>query len=428
MSNRYKDKLEDLFSRIFNKDKKGKKGSGWDTPPLDLWDQIEQELVKDKQPERPFLYWWMGIAAAMLLLLLLNLSQLYQSNQQLKTLSSRLENSEHSLKDIQQEVKELKSKHADKRPTTKTSNVRDNRKPSDLESVKGAKKSPKVKSNSQAPIGNSTDVILNKIEDNKNQFAYSNTSTTLKLEGSTDIPFGTTAANNKTVNTETPNKVISSLISNQEEVVSHQEQPVTEKVSSLSFSTLDLPVHSISADLANLSSLPIQPVINKKPSFYVAAMFSPIWTSSKTIGTPKRPADLPKKEVQESAFTSGVDIGLNLPNNWSIESGFHITSVNKRIQHTRNFNFAELEERRVDNDNFESEVDLTLGSSSGTIDAAISLSRIASTSIADETEVNLDIVHTQHKEFLDIPVIVKKQVRIRNWEWSIRGGVVNRFL
>ena len=201
-----------------------------------------------------------------------------------------------------------------------------------------------------------------------------------------------------------------------------------EKVSSLPFSILDLPIQSISASLADLSSPPIQPVLNKKPSFYIAAMFSPIWTSSKTIGTPKRPADLPKKEVQESAFTSGVDIGLNLPNNWSIESGFHITSVNKRIQHTRNVNYTDLEERRVDNDNFESEVDLTLGSSSGTIDAAISLSRIASTSIADETEVNLDIVHTQHKEFLDIPVIVKKQIRHNNWEWSIRGGIVNRIL
>ena len=364
MSNRSKDNIEDLFRRIFRKEKKGRKGTGWDVPPDEVWAQIEQELVKTKKSEQPYLYWrWLGVGTC--LLLLLSLTQLYLSNQKMQVLSNRLERSEESLKHIQQEINDLKNGQVSKKKDPEQSIfITSPPKKSKFDSIQEANEEAQkiIENHSLVVSPNKTRTSPKKPNQTKDQFSVSISTSPLNLTKQTTIPSGKAAVFNNISIEDSFNKSLGvPLVQTQVITHSHSEQSMALAVPTLVVNPSEIFSNTRHKDSIDLLIAPIQSVVKKKPSFYVATMYAPIWSTNQIKGIPTRRSSLlPNREVQVSAFTTGLDMGFVLPNNWTIESGVRFTSINKQVRHTRNFLYFDLKERLAANGNFESDLNLSL--------------------------------------------------------------------
>ncbi len=407
-----KDKLEDLFRNYFNDSEKVNQPDGWNVPSEGVWDNIEKELAKGKKPEREFLY-WQWVAAAASILLLLSLFQVYQSNLQIKNLSKKIVINDQAVQKIQADLQALNEERAQKnKPTVVLIEESNN--------INNTKKSNRANYNDNIPeeitVFND-DTSINNLLNSK--FVIP-TSPDEKLGEVTSVVDTTLLPLNETVNNNVYKDL--NILSLQKEIPLNNSIHL-EKLQSLT-NQLDIANRNI-----NSLNLPISPVLKKRPRIYLAADYSPVQTTIKRKGLQSSKNDFfPKRETQETAYSTGLQFGIKLDKGWSFETGIRYSSIEKSIRHNRIIPYQVLQERLNGNGDYESIVKLQLGSSGGEVDTNISLSRSSSSTIASDTNINMDISYASKRSYFDMPLLVKKEWAIGSLVFSLKTGLLNRFL
>lgn len=408
-----KDNLEDLFRNLFNDSQKIHEPEGWNMPSEDDWDSIQKGLSKEKKEEKKFLYWdWIAIAASVLFLL--SVFQLYQSNQKIERLSDKIIENDKTVQKIQSDLLAL-NKQQEIKPADSNSeplhNPTYNHKGLNLSTV----------SNKEDDLKEKT--VFNNVNAAKNSLIskfVNQTSSNKKLEGAilkTDINL--VAIDNKDHRSHKKELNVSL-------------QPKEKRLNT--FSILDKLPTSIaqleSKDRSiNWTKSTITPIIKKRPKWYVAASYATVLTTVKDKG-PKLDKNefFPRQETQKTAYSTGLQFGIKLDKGWSIETGLHLFSIKKSMQHNRIIPYDFLQERLNNNGEYESKVNFELGSSEGAVDTDISLVRSSSSTVSSDAKINMDIVFSSARNYLDLPLIVKKDWAIGSFALSLKAGLLNRFL
>ena len=404
------DKLENFFRNYFNDSEKVNQADGWNVPSEGVWDNIEKGLAKGKKPEKKFLYWQL-VAAAASVLLLLSLFQVYQSNLQIESLSKKIVINNQAVQNIKADLQALNKERAQERKSvilfTEESNNA-NRKISSLKKIN--------KNNPKQVTAFNPDIISNLLDF---KFVVS-TSSDDKLEEVTFVGDTTLLPlNEKISNNQNKDLNVFPL----QKVKSINNNILLELLPSLT-NQLDIATRNI-----NSFNLPISPVLKKRPRIYLAASYSPVQTTIKSKDLQSNRNDFfPKREFQETAFSTGLQFGVKLKKGWSVETGLRYSSTEKSIQHNRVIPYQILQEGLNGNGNYESIVKLQLGSSDGEVDTNISLSRSSSSTIASDTKINMDINYASKRSYLDLPLLVKKEWASGSLAFSLKTGLLNRFL
>ncbi|MEM1124836.1 MAG: hypothetical protein AAGJ18_30640, partial [Bacteroidota bacterium] len=121
-------------------------------------------------------------------------------------------------------------------------------------------------------------------------------------------------------------------------------------------------------------------------------------------------------------------IGLGWGKGWAIETGIRYTNVQKRINHSQQILFSNLVEELRPNGDYTSTYALRVGSSSGAVETDVSLSRSSSTTVDDDTNLNLAISFSNQLTYLEIPLLLRKEWHLGKIGWSVKGGFSNRLL
>ena len=174
---------------------------------------------------------------------------------------------------------------------------------------------------------------------------------------------------------------------------------------------------------------PLVPKLQKRPRFYVAVDYAPISTTAKDKGIKLDKHEfIPRRETQQSAFTTGLQFGIKWHKGWSLETGLRYASINKLIQHNRTIPYQFLQERLNNSGEYESNISLQLGSAEGAVDTDILLARSAVSTVASDANININIAFNSDREYLDMPLLVKKEWAIGSFALSLKTGILNRFL
>ncbi len=402
-----KDKLEDLFGGLFNDSRKIQQPAGWNVPSEDVWDNIQKELAPEKKRERKFVYWqWVAVAASVLLLLCV--FQLYQSNQQIQGLSKQLAENDQAVQKIQADLQALNEQKT------------------------------KRKEQINAPIKETLNSSINTNITNSitETTAFNNVNAAFK---SFDAKFVSPSSPNKALGEATFESGIALVSVDKQKKVNRQNSDSNESLSKKEIplntvsllEKLPISIHQLGIDnrTINWKNLPLIPKLKKRLRFYLAADYAPILTTVKDKGAKLDQHEFfPRRETQETAFTTGLQFGLKWSKGWSLETGLRYSSINKRIQHNRIIPYQSLQERLNNSGEYESNLNLQLGSAQGAIDTDISLARSAVSTVASNAKINMDITFNSNRNYLDIPLSIKKEWAIGSFALSLKAGLLNRFL
>ena len=177
------------------------------------------------------------------------------------------------------------------------------------------------------------------------------------------------------------------------------------------------------------SNLAIVPVLKKRPQFYLSADYAPVWKTVKNRGFQfGRNEFFPRKEVQETAYNTGLQVGLKWGKGWSVETGLRYNAVKASIRHNKVVTYEQMQEKLNSNGDYESVVNMQFGSSAGAIETDVSFARATSATIETDAQIEIDIATSNTLSHLDLPLIVKKEWAIGSLALSIKAGLLNRFL
>ena len=424
-----KDNLENLFGKIFHNTEEVGEGTGWDTPPEDVWDNIQMGLQEEKKPKRIVGYWWwIGTAASFLLLI--SVFQFYQYKK-IQELSNQLDLKEKVENTMQSDLEGFTYQKEQKEKLIIAKNNQVNAATglsAEKEGVPSIRRTPSLKELSTTIAKIEKTPIVNQFNNfsPEKRIVTSNRSQSVdeiptRNQGNTVTHLGKKELGNKTKDLQNqelainiPNKIAADKNIGD---VSISNLPTLFNLLEINNKVIPPTIHSI------------VPTIKNNPSFYLAADYAPYWEENKIQGGRFGGVSLfSGLENQESSFTAGLQFGLNLGKGWIIETGVRYTNSNKSAQHTGSIPYQLLEEKLSNQGIYESTLNLQLGSSSGVIATEVVLSRSSATSIEEQTDLGLTITFSKSVTSLDIPLLVKKQWTIGNLGVSIRAGLLNRFI
>lgn len=423
------DKLENLFGELFNNpDKVGKK-DGWNVPSADVWNNIQAGLQGEKKPRRIVGYWhW--VAAAASFLLLISLFQLYQYNQKINQLSNQLEINGKAVDIIKSDLEALTYQEEKKEQSILENNAPnpDTKMKEKKEGVPTMIKPPSLKDSSNKIAATKKTKIINKatnylIEKQQSKF---------------NPPLFSDEIHSRNQEQDAPNLANKSL-ENKSENLQKNEIPINaatkigEEKNIVDISISNLPtllnLLKIKDKVINPTFNPVSAIIKNKPSFYLATDYAPIWEVGKVqSGRFGGMGPFSGSEQQERSFTTGLQFGVHLGKGWIVETGLRYTNSNKSAQHTGSIPYRFLTEELNNQGTYESTLNLQLGSSSGTVETEVVLSRSSATVVDEQTDLNLNIAFSKSVTSLDIPLLVKRQWAIGNFGLTVRAGLLNRFI
>lgn len=438
------DNLENLFNRRFNEEEAITQKEGWNVPADEVWERIHIGLNKEEEVTRRVVYWPLVAVAASFLLL--SIFPLYQSKQNMDLLAAKLESNEQVLKSMQQELmnvaantrsqqkiafqekevlnagtilKESRVLAAEKMPITKREIVLTNSPYSDL-----SMQQPNRPFYREMKKPNAKKIGINATAQNNTKELTNSYVIAPPLSGNA-LDKGVAVLNAS--NTETIAKSISSTSSR---TLANATSSHTRK----NFSPLpNLPILpqelAINSPIQAVVAHPaIEPIAKKK--FYLAATIAPVW---RTLNRKNTAADelinfRSRTIQQKSAFSAGIQAGMNLKNGWSVETGLRYTNTNNAVHNTTAITYQQVEEQLNKDGTYESNVNIQMDSPAGLTETVVVLSRDAISTVEEGTKIDLKFAFTNAQSFIDIPVLARKQWRVGNLGLGITAGLLNRFL
>ena len=322
------DNLENLFNRRFNEEEAITQKEGWNVPADEVWERINIGLNKEEEVTRRVVYWPLVAVAASFLLL--SIFPLYQSKQNMDLLAAKLESNEQVLKSMQQELmnvaannrslqkiafqekellkagptlKESRVLAAEKMPSTKREIVLTNSPYSDL-----SMQQPNRPFYREMKKPNAKKIDINATAQNNTKELTNSYVIAPSLSGNA-LDKGVTVFNASNMET-----IVKSNSSSAIRAVADATSSYTREI----FSPLpNLPILQqelvIQPSVQAVVAPPpvIAPIANKK--FYLAATIAPVWeTLNKKSNTPELANFKPKTIQQKSAFSAGIQAGMNL--------------------------------------------------------------------------------------------------------------------
>lgn len=412
-----KNKLEDLFRSYFNNAEKVNRPAGWNQPPEEVWSGIQEGLAIEREAQRKFLFWkWLAVAAS--LLLLLSVFQLYKSNQQIQGLATQLAKNKEVVQKIQSDLKVLTEENIEE--GFENFQVIDNqivKHINDKEKLNVTSVPFKTKTTKEKTVFNNVNVVSATF--NSKHVASNVPNNQLgAFHAASDVKLTNLEGQKSTIkqNTEMLNP-----LSKQERTV--QTVSILDKKGG---SIDKLAIANQKIDWTNLS---IVPVLNKQPHFYLSVDYAPVLNTVKSKGFQLgRNEYFPRKEVQETAYNTGIQVGMTWGKGWSVETGLRYNSVKKSISHNRVITYDKLAEKLNNNGDYESRVNFQLGSSAGPTETDVSFARASSATVAEDTKIKMNIAFAHTSSYLDLPLLVKKEWSIGSLALGIKAGLLNRFL
>ncbi|MEM6318359.1 MAG: hypothetical protein AAF960_11860 [Bacteroidota bacterium] len=388
--NRSKDNLEDLFRQSFNDAEKVNQADGWNVPSVDVWENIEDNLKEDKE-DRKIVIWWPMIGIAASVLLVISGGQWWLYRQKIKGLADQLELNEKVVQEIQSDIKALNT--LPKLPISPSFILKSD--------TKGKKTSTELKM---------AETVVNNFPNLPKKGNFSSTHST--VEHSSLLP--------------TQSSIFNPTFEKKAPIDVEKSKPSIEQIPLLTKTnrSLAIPPRNLS-----IPTFPL-PAPDKSANLYLAADLAPIWTGLRRVGDipPSFQDFFAKNELQESSYTTGLKMGLGWGKGWSLETGIRYTNVQKRINHSQQILFSNLVEELRPNGDYTSTYALRVGSSSGAVETDVSLSRSSSTTVDDNTNLNLAISFSNQLTYLEIPLLLRKEWHLGKIGWSVKGGFSNRLL
>jgi len=406
------DSLEHLFRRKFNDEEAVAQQEGWNTPSDEMWDRIQMGLSEKEKATRRVMYWpLVGIAASFLLL---SIFPLYQSKNKIDSLAVKLESNEQALKTMQKTLADVSAITHSKQQIA----LQEKKK---LTSDQGNLKESIATATKKLPVAIPKIATTNNKKTSESNLTNSYviapplSSTMLDRGVANSSGFVDNIANKSVVSSSI---AITSVANSKS---SNQYPPLT----NLPTIQKELPV-AISEKAIAISPF-VAPIKNKK--FYLAASIAPIWgTLNKKNNATNLMNFEPKKVRQKSAFSTGIQAGMNVGKGWSVESGLRYTTTNDSAEDTRTITYQQVAENLNNQGDFESNLTIPLGSSAGLTEAIVVLSRAAISTIEEGTKIDLDFAMANSQSYVDIPILARKQWRVGNLGFGITAGLLNRFL
>jgi len=210
--------------------------------------------------------------------------------------------------------------------------------------------------------------------------------------------------------------------------LSKQERTL-ESISNLEKMSVAINKLAIANRKIDWTGLPVVPVLKKQPQFYLSADYAPVLNTVRSKGFQFGGNEFfPRREVQETAYNTGLQVGMKWGKGWSMETGLRYNSVRKSINHNKVITYKKLQEKLNNNGDYVSTVNLQLGSSAGPMESEVSISRASSAIVEDNTKIKMNIAFAHASNHLDLPLLIKKEWAIGSLAVSIKTGLNNRFL
>lgn len=407
MKNRHSnDNLEDLFRNSFNDQNKTNESEGWNIPSAQVWGQIESGLKEDKQPERKLLYWYWGATAASFLLLI-SVIQLYQYAKQIDNLSTQLHKNEQVVKNIQSQLRTLEQTHDSKTIANSL----------EKKSINTTKKSISQSSNITK-----RNIVFNNAQPSKTFFHQQAIPLSPSSNSSLEkvIKNGSPLASNR----------LPTPVGKVKTPLSQPDQVVTQKALSNPLKTLPKLTPLLNVPQQSIEVMaPITPTIAQSSNLYVGVEYAPTWTSIKrNISNNFPPNFFPAFEQQENSYAFGLKLGIPINPQWTVETGIQYLQSENTIQHNRAIPFHFLEERLNGQGNYESTFSLQLNSSAGAVETDVLISRNAASMVEEDARLDFDIQFSNRLTYVELPIILKRQLSHGRLGFNVKAGLVNRFL
>ena len=388
------DAIESLFQKSFEQLGAFPEEKVWNVPSDEVWTNIQSRMAESEAKRiRPI--WWWAAASMIGLLFIGGLSQHFYYKEQLHLLSDQLKSNEQRVEQMQDQLANIQ---VTEQPVV-VSQVAINEADTPLSTEASTSPLAKASNNnysSNTATANTASVQSSPVAD-------------LQVAG-LPVQFIADQESIAEMNTSAVNhdNVVHSFVHqglNADRLVGKQElQP-------LALNRLN--IKEISSSSEHLPQSALAPIVrlNQKPKnqFYVGASAGPFWTTK-----PDHPIEIPGLEAKEveRAYRAGVQLGIPINSNWSIETGINYVASSVDVQYPQSVAFASGNEQVNSNGMYESSYDLLVPSSVGNVTTDISLSRTPNTSIEDGERINVALNLAFKSQQLEVPVIGKYQVNL----------------
>ena len=405
-----KDSLENLFNQKFNEEELLMKQEGWNVPSAGLWDSIEEQLPKAASKRRMLYSHWIATAASVLLVI--SCFQLVQYQQKLDFLLNKLVANEKAVLGMKKQMAALI-------PVKTTSTIEES-------SILPISKEVVEKIDLPNKLPNKDIAIHTTKTPNKIVIKTDNRLTSSTVQSAVT----TTALSSNSLGMEVASNPFQEH--QMRNIASTDKLGVSEKIKRIATITpLPVPLSTVVIQQKNLPILipPILSAAEKTHNWYVSASVAPVQHELKRESRSNASSDLVVKAMsQEKAFAANLQAGIQLANNWSVESGIRYANYQHLSNHSKQVSYSYLEEHLNRDGDYESNFQVEMESGAGIAEAAILLARSSTTNIEKDATIKVDIDFSNALAFIDIPVLIGKQWQKGNWRMGIKAGLYNRFL
>ena len=394
------DNLEVFFSKELQNDYQMDLDSdGWDVPSEKVWDNIASEISSSNRP--PINLWrnnrpWMSIAASLLIITIVY--QTMTNKQTINNLQHRLNTQVATLNEVQ---------------NNEPSDIADFQNsilPNSNDEIKIEKKSTSTISNSIAQISTTKNTTPTTISDEE---------LIAKMTKTEPLPL---LAKVHPVSSEINQQVIIATTDEKQISRSQSTSAITKKLESSftasSFLPLNMDAKKIS-DFADGSTdydvkgfykiiEPLQPKKNRK-NWYAGIFYAPSWFSKKIKGenATELKSIVDQQIVSRSSFKTGINIGYQLSDNWSVETGLAL-SKNKQIsEHQLSFTYDPDQNQVNENGDLEAVYSVNLQTSFGDLPSDIRLAHNPNQQMEAGMPITFQLKSEQQLDMLQLPVSIR---------------------
>lgn len=441
----HKDDFEDLFRDSFEKQDGQPAKDAWDMPSDLVWDKIDQALPEEDEPEK-IVYWirYGRSGALILLLLLMSLGTYFyfvdsgnrvEQEKEINTEGPQVLKEETSAKRVDGSLQEMEQEEKPILETLKNENVLEQIK----ENIANEQNDEKIQNKlaTARHIQEKQKAVRPAIKQNQAlrtpsipPLAASELPSVKTLEEG--APMGQLEQEENS-----PGLIDTITSADKIVVINTEEETIFKTLKGLPTKWQALDQAEVLPDTLSRSIIPFSDVYKKNQEegtsvkgFYMGLMGAPAYTyrAIRVTGNPVISKLINMDEKAALAFNFGVNLGYQLNENWSVESGFSYSQLGLTHNGLKQVRYTSLGERPNTGNELEQDYSLDVGTSGGNVGTEITLARRSGTIIPENDFINLKVKAKQNINFGSVPMILRYQSGKGPLQFGLKAGLVHRFV
>lgn len=427
-NNLHNDSLEEFFRKHLEREENPlSEDDGWDVPSDAVWEGVEIGLPKKEKPKRRIIpYWrWVGVAAA--ILLLLGFFQLQKYQQQLNHLTTELHVHQEELKEVKEKLDVSENDFAKQieKDATKDINqqrIQDQGVASEEIISSGVTPSSNTKKKNRA-----NEVLKKEVKDIAEEEIREDVNTLLGMEkviAPTSNSQYAGTVNSKTSVIRKP--LYFAEIKQRSTYATIENIPPIKLLTPQLEKQLDLYIQMSKGFGGNINDI-IPP---KNSGFYVGANLAPTVGFRKLKGEEDEPRfeKIKGKETAQMTIAGGLKLGYQINDRWSIESGVQLAKLKIKTEHRFEKQYTSDNEVPNSMGDLENNYAILLTTSFGDLVDEIPMSRSAQHMIAENTAFDLKMESEQTLTKIGVPLVAKYRLGNQRTKLNFKGGVMSSFV